>query len=151
MSSTLLSAVADSTQDMPSWMTYTLAALAAIGGLGGMTGLGAFLMLKKSGRKMDADTASILTTAATTLVKPLEQRVNAQEVEILALRDEVHGMRSALTHRDQLAAEHAGWDYLAEEKMKEAGLTYPSRPPLLPPSPSGSDLLQAAAAADRAS
>lgn len=118
-------AVAEAAPVLPQWAAILLAVLGAFGTIGGLSGGTALLLLRKSGRKIDADAAGAITAAATSLVKPLGDRVQTLEGEVGSLRD-------AMIHRDQLAAEHSGWDYIAEEKMTEAGIKYPARPPLIP-------------------
>ena len=111
---------------LPSWVTAIVLLFGALGTVGGFTGLAALLTMRRSGRKIEADTAKTLTETAVLLIKPLDDRINGLEAEVTDLRE-------ALNHRDQLAAEHSGWDYIVEQLLKVAGVMYPPRPPLIPP------------------
>lgn len=111
---------------LPSWVTITIVIVGALGTLGGFTGLAALLTTRRSGRKIEADTAKTLTETAVLLIKPLDDRVNLLQAEVTDLRE-------AINHRDQLAAEHSGWDYIVEQLLKVAGVMHPPRPPLIPP------------------
>lgn len=99
-----------------------------LGSLGGGAGLVAIVHIRKTGRKLDADAVAVLTEAATNLVTPLERRVGV-------LGAEVSHLRAHINEREQLAAEHSGWDYIAEEKARELGIVLPPRPPLSPARP----------------
>ena len=88
---------------LPSWVTAIVLLFGALGTVGGFTGLAALLTMRRSGRKIEADTAKTLTETAVLLIKPLDDRINGLQAEVTDLRE-------ALNHRDQLAAEavHAG-------------------------------------------
>lgn len=111
------------------WIQVALA-LAAIIATGGFVAL---LHVRKQGRVLDtaaqksaADAASIITSAATNLIAPLDMRITNLSGEVAELRGEMRV-------RDQLAAEHSGWDHLAELELNRRGVNIGERPPLYPP------------------
>lgn len=125
------------TAGAPLWVTILLALVLAVGGGAGMVRLftaGATARkIDAEGDKADAEADAVsanavqsIVAAATALVDPLERRVAAAEHKIAGLQEDLHV-------RDTLAAEHSGWDYIAEEKAAAAGIDLPPRPPLRPP------------------
>ncbi len=122
---------------VPLWVVIMLVCIVALGGGAGLahvvTSFASKRKMQAEGEKSEAEAEKInvdatvaLVSAATALVAPLEARLGSAEGRIGTLERDIH-------ERDRLAAEHAGWDYIVEEKAKEAGIVLPERPPLRPP------------------
>lgn len=67
---------------MPGWLSVFAALMTAVGSMGLVGGLSGLLLVRRQGRKVSADTTSVLTTAAVALVAPLEQRLGAAETQL---------------------------------------------------------------------
>lgn len=128
----------------PLWLLVTLVVVLAVGGGAGIAHLWTASATKRKlaadGEKSEAEADKVsaeallsMVTAATTLVTPLERRIDAAEDRLAKQGLKIDGMEHDAHLRDTLAAEHAGWDYIAEEKAREAGIKLPPRPPLIPP------------------
>lgn len=106
----------------PSWLTLVLAVLAAVGGVGGIVAL---LNLPKMRKKIDADTADVLTGAAVALVEPLKEQVEA-------LTARMHAMEAERLAQQRQHHVHKQWDELAYALAHEGGYDLPKPPPLRP-------------------
>jgi NAD(P)H-dependent flavin oxidoreductase YrpB (nitropropane dioxygenase family) len=115
-----LIAAVESGSGGPSWVALVIAVAAAVGGVGGVVAL---LNLPKMRRKMDADTADVLTKAALALVEPLRR-----QVEVLGSRVQTMEAEQLAQHR--LHTAHKAWDELAFAVASEAGMVLPPPPPL---------------------
>lgn len=82
----------------PGWLTWALGLLAAVGPGGG---LAALLLVRRQGRRLRADAAQVLSSAAVALVGPLEQRLDSAEQELAAARRENRAVRARLTQVEQ--------------------------------------------------
>ena len=121
---------------VPLWIVVLLVVVLA---LGGGAGLYQLVIAKASARKIDAegdktdaDAVQTIVAAATALVEPLQKRIATIDGELERQRDDISSLRNDLHQRDQLAAEHSGWDHFVELKARDAGIELPPRPPLRP-------------------
>ena len=141
---------------MSTFLDVLSAVALIITALGGAAGVGVLIHRRRDAKRKDAETekieresdkvsadasqviavaaaesAQVLTSAATGLVAPLQDQVSK-------MRGEIDELRQGQIERDQLAAEHAGWDKFVELEAERHGLALPARPPLIPPRPPAS-------------
>jgi hypothetical protein len=64
--------------------------------LGAGGGLGSLLLVRRQRGKLSADTAHVLSAAAITMVKPLEERLSATEAEVRQLKRMMLAWRRAI-------------------------------------------------------
>lgn len=112
--------------DGSAWVTI----LAAILG----SGIFAAIVNAVAGRrKLGADATKVITEAAGGVVERLENENERLSLRVSNLEGEVNDLKERDRIQRDLLLVHAGWDHLAIDQLRLAGLTIGSAPPLTVP------------------
>lgn len=87
-------------------------------------------------RKLGADATKVITEAAGGVVERLEDENERLSLRVTHLEQEVADLKERDRVQRDLLLVHAGWDHLAIDQLRLAGITIGTAPPLTVPRPS---------------